>query len=307
MLNVFAARAALVGSGTKIVVDYLEVWRRRQWLEYAGRLTGTIAWTLQRLAIAATPLATAHSALTARALRAERYRGRILLSPGLIDSDAGSAPEPTPAADPPYALYAGRHIPDKRVETLPAAVAAARARGLDLDLVILGSGPSSADVSAAVDAAGAGAWTRRPGFVSGAELVALRGGATVLLNPSRREGYGLVVVEAAAHGTPTVLIADDGNAATELIAPGVNGFVAVTAAPEDQADAIVRAVEGGADLRHSTRAWYADAVQTRTVERTADAILQALIGMTPPADLSSSRHTTTDSEPHPKDPREPAA
>ena len=36
--------------------------------------------------------------------------------------------------------------------------------------------------------------------------------------PSRREGYGLVVVEAAARGVPSV--ADPDNAATELVQEG---------------------------------------------------------------------------------------
>ncbi|MFX5668732.1 hypothetical protein ABTE14_20945, partial [Acinetobacter baumannii] len=58
IFNVFAARLALLGTRTRLVVDYLEVWHRRQWVEYSGALTGNIAWLLQRAAIAVTPLAT---------------------------------------------------------------------------------------------------------------------------------------------------------------------------------------------------------------------------------------------------------
>ena len=71
IFNVFAARLALWGSGTRLVVDYLEVWHRRQWVEYSGAVTGTIAWILQRAAIAMTPLATCHSQLSASRLRRE--------------------------------------------------------------------------------------------------------------------------------------------------------------------------------------------------------------------------------------------
>ena len=63
--------------------------------------------------------------------------------------------------------------------------------------------------------------------------------------PSRREGYGLVVVEACAAGTPSVVVADPDNAATELIEEGVNGFVAPSASPEDLAAAILRVREAG--------------------------------------------------------------
>jgi glycosyltransferase involved in cell wall biosynthesis len=275
VFNVFAARLALAGSGTRLVVDYLEVWHRRQWIEYSGRLTGTIAWLLQRAAIALTPVATCHSGLSATRLIREGLRSQPVVSPGLIDA-AVDVEAPGPAAAPPFVLYAGRHIPDKRVETLPAAVAIARRSIPDLRLIVLGAGPTSSAIHDAVDAAGAAEWTEFPGFVDEAELARLMHGALALANPSRREGYGLVVVEANAHGTPVVLVADEGNAATELVADGRNGFVSPSIRPEDLASAIVAVAEGADDLRASARAWYDDAVQTRTISRTVEGILSTL-------------------------------
>ena len=64
--------------------------------------------------------------------------------------------------------------------------------------------------------------------------------------PSRREGYGLVVVEALSLGTPCVLVRDPDNAATELIEEGVNGFVADSADPAALGAAIVRVHAAGA-------------------------------------------------------------
>lgn len=282
IFNVFAARLALLGSGTRLVVDYLEVWHRRQWVEYSGAVTGTIAWVLQRAAIAITPLATCHSQLSATRLRREGLRRPPVVSPGLIDGAVDVA-APSPATTPPYVLYVGRHIPDKRVEALPAAVAAARAGIPDLRLVVLGTGPSSDAVRAEVRRVGGDDWTDFPGFVSDAELDMLLHGALCLANPSRREGYGLVVVEANAHGTPVVLVADEGNAATELIDDGVNGVVAPSTRPDDLARAIRAVADGGDDLRRTSRAWYDTAVGTRTIRRTVEGILSALPLPTPAA------------------------
>jgi len=280
VLNVFAARAALLGSGTRIVVDYLEVWRRRQWLEYAGAVTGTIAWAMQRAAIALTPVATVHSQLSARRVKAEGFRGDPLVSPGLIDDVR--APEPvTEASQPPFVLCAGRHIPDKRVESLPTAIELARQVIPDLELVILGDGPSTPRIESF--AVGKD-WIRMPGFVAQEALEDLLGQASCLVNPSKREGYGLVVVEASGYGTPVVLVADEGNASTELVTPGVNGFVAASVSPEDLSAAIVAAVTGGAALRTRTRAWYDDAVRTRTIKQTVKRILAVLDGKPPSAD-----------------------
>ncbi|WOQ68812.1 glycosyltransferase family 4 protein [Microbacterium limosum] len=275
VFNVFAARMALRGSTTRVLIDYLEVWGRAQWQEYAGPLTGTVGWVLQRTAIALTPVATCHSQLSARRLRAERLRGELLVSPGLIDR----ALEVTPRlerTDPPFALYVGRHIPDKRVEHIPAAVAAARQSVPGLHLVILGEGSSTPAVRRAIDSAASEEWTDMPGFVSERELHDLLARAACLVHPSRREGYGLVVVEAAAHGTPSVLVADEGNAATELIEPGVNGYIAASVEPGTLGEAIVRAVRQGDELRRTTRAWYEEAVEDRTIARTVDAILDAI-------------------------------
>ncbi len=276
VFNVFAARAALLGSRVPLAVDYLEVWGLEQWRSYAGRAIGTCAWILQRLAIAITPIATCHSQLSARRLRDEGLRAPLLVSPGLIDATNLTEELPLPADDPPYVLYAGRHIADKRVEALPAAVAWARRTVPDLRLVILGTGPSRDAVEAAVAAERGETWTEMPGFVDDETLTRLRSRAACLANPSRREGYGLVVVESAASGTPVVLVQDEGNASTELLADGVNGHLAPSVAPEDLGKAIVAAVSGGSDLRHSTREWYAEAVRTRTIDLTMAAILNAL-------------------------------
>jgi glycosyltransferase involved in cell wall biosynthesis len=81
--------------------------------------------------------------------------------------------------------------------------------------------------------------------------------ALCVLLPSRREGYGMVVVEASAHGTPSVTVAGEDNAATELISEGVNGTIAPRASAEELADAIVRVHDGGLAMRESTAGWFA--------------------------------------------------
>lgn len=87
--------------------------------------------------------------------------------------------------------------------------------------------------------------------------------ALCLMLPSRREGYGLVVIEAASHGTPSIVVAGPDNAAVELISEGVNGFVVVSASADDLADAILRVREAGAGLRTATRAWFRENLTMR--------------------------------------------
>jgi len=42
----------------------------------------------------------------------------------------------------------------------------------------------------------------------------------------------MVVVEASAHATPSIVVAGEDNAATELVEDGVNGVVVASAEPE---------------------------------------------------------------------------
>jgi glycosyltransferase involved in cell wall biosynthesis len=90
--------------------------------------------------------------------------------------------------------------------------------------------------------------------------------------PSSREGYGLVVVEAAAAGTPSVVVRGEDNAATELIEEGVNGFVAASAAPADLAAAIERVHAGGGALRTSTAEWFARNARRLSLDASLDRV-----------------------------------
>jgi glycosyltransferase involved in cell wall biosynthesis len=66
----------------------------------------------------------------------------------------------------------------------------------------------------------------------------------------------MIVVEALACGTPSIIVREDDNAAVELVEDGVNGVIAASASAEDLADAIVRVHEAGEALRNSTRDWW---------------------------------------------------
>ena len=273
-LLVLAARMGLgPRRGTVLIVDWLEVWTRAQWQDYLGAARGLLAWTVQGMAVWATPTATCHAALVEDRLRDIRPGLRVLRSPGLIDaSQAASVLDQGPAC-PPYALFVGRLIEDKNVLSIPAAIADARRAAPDLRCIVVGGGPLLDDLQKRIDDFGlTEVFTIQTG-VTDEELSELMAGATCLLHPSQREGYGLVVVEAARHGTPAVVLNAPDNAATELIDEGVNGFLAPSTDRQDLSRAIAACVDGGMPLRLSTNEWHAHARQTRSLQRTAERIL----------------------------------
>jgi len=101
------------------------------------------------------------------------------------------------------------------------------------------------------------------------------GHALAMVLPSRREGYGMVVVEAASRGTPSVVVRDPDNAAVELVDDGENGVVARSAAPEDLAEAILRVRDAGPALRERTAAWYARNARRLSLEQSLERVAEA--------------------------------
>ncbi|NKY10647.1 glycosyltransferase [Cellulomonas hominis] len=275
VLNVLAARLALLGSRTAFCADFLEVWTPQQWRQYSGRVVGSVAALLQRVAVRVSPMVSAHSGMNGARLADEGARRPPVVSPGLIHG-VGTARFAAAATRPPTVVYVGRHIPDKQVEAIPAAVAHARRSVPDLRAVVLGDGQQRRAVRDEVARLGLEDVVSLPGFVAQEVLDEALRDAAVLVNPSRREGYGLVVVEACAVGTPVVLVRAPDNAAVELVEEGVNGFVADSVEPTVLGDAIVAAVEAGPALRASARAWFERAAVERTADRAARQLLERL-------------------------------
>jgi len=257
-------------AGYRLVVDWFEVWSRDYWREYLGVVGGTVGWLVQRLGARVRQRAFCFSRLYAERLRAEGLRGEITMLAGAYDGPL--EPRSRRAAEP-LVVFAGRHIPEKQVPAIIPAIAAARATSPSLQALILGDGPERDAVLRAVAEVGLQGIIAVPGFVSTDEVHAAIERALCLLLPSRREGYGLVVVEAAASGTPSIVVAGPDNAAVELITDGENGYVAPSAGPEDLAAAILAVEAGGESLRDSTARWFARNVEQMAVATSLRTVL----------------------------------
>ena len=262
----FSLLAAGLAFRGRLVVDWHEVWPRAFWHEYAGRLAGTVGWLVQRVCLAFRQRAFCFSEMNARRLREEGVRGEVVRLPGLYDGPVdGIEPDDAAGERAPLVVAAGRLVAHKRATLLPGAIALARERVPGLRAEVMGDGPKRAALEAAVDEAVAREFVRLAGFVSGEELDDALRRAAVLVQPSEREGFGMVVLEAAAAGTPTVVTDGPETAAPELVEEGVNGVVVHEPTPAAIADGIVRVLEAGAPLRRSTAQWFARNAQARSL------------------------------------------
>jgi glycosyltransferase involved in cell wall biosynthesis len=269
--SLLAAGAVRGRCGFRLVVDWHELWSRRYWLEYLGPLGGRVGYGVQRLCLRIPQQAFCFSRLYERRLRAERVRGPVVVLEGQFEG--APAAEALPAE--PVVVFAGRHIPEKRAPAIVPAIARARETVPTLRGEIYGDGPERARVLEAIRDAGLDGVVEAPGFVDGERVDAALARALCLVLPSRREGYGLVVLEAMSRGTPAVVVREDDNAAAEFVREGENGFVAPSACAADLSRAIVRVHEAGRALRESTLAWFGRNERRLSLARSLDVVSAA--------------------------------
>ncbi len=144
-------------------------------------------------------------------------------------------------ASRPTIVCVGRLVPHKRLHLLLEAVAEIRAQVPDLVVNIVGDGPDRDRLLARAvelglsgpdgngDRDGGAGVVRWLGFVDSAERDQLLSRAWLTVNPSHGEGWGLSVVEAAAHGTPAVAFRVPG--LRDAVRPGDTGWLVEDGAP----------------------------------------------------------------------------
>ena len=260
----------------QLVVDWHELWSRAYWREYLGGIGGRVGWLVQALCLRVPQRAFSRSELYARRLREEHLNGTVTVVEGAYDGDGEV--RVAPGARPDVVVFAGRHIPEKRAGTIVPAVALARQRLPSLRAVIFGDGPERPAILEAIAEAGIQEAVDVPGFVERERIDRCLGASLAMILPSSREGLGMVVVEAASRGTPSIVVAGPDNASSELVEDGTNGVIAPSASAEDLAAAIVRVREGGEDMRQSTAEWFRANANRLSLSRSLDRVAASYRG-----------------------------
>ncbi|MDN5715799.1 MAG: glycosyltransferase family 4 protein [Janibacter sp.] len=149
----------------------------------------------------------------------------------------------------PSLIVLGRLVPQKRVEIALRTVADLAADYPDITLDIVGSGWWQHELENTAAELGVRDRVTFHGHVSEDEKHALLANAWVHALPSIKEGWGLVVVEAGVHGTPTVAFAEAGGPADSIV-HGRTGLLV----DGDDYTAAVRSLLADEELRHTMSA-----------------------------------------------------
>lgn len=184
---------------------------REQWRFLFGPLLGRLGWwvesvlapRLQRRASYVTVSPTSRADLVAVGVDPDRIT--------VVHNGASALPAATgPPSRAPSIIVLGRLVPHKRVEYAIVALRRLSGQFPDLTLDVVGDGDWRPQLEARAVAEGVAGRVRFHGHVDEATKAGLLHRAWVMALPSVKEGWGLVVLEAASVGVPTVAFAAAG-------------------------------------------------------------------------------------------------
>jgi glycosyltransferase involved in cell wall biosynthesis len=207
------------------VVNLVHHVHREQWPVVFGPRTARFGWWLESRLAPRVYRGTSYVAVSDSTKRELVSLGvdadRVTIihngTDAVADDDAERSPEPR-------AIVIGRLVPQKRVELALDAATALRRRVPGLHVDVVGSGWWEPHLREHVRKLGLEKDVTFHGHVSEAEKHRLLARAWVHAMPSLKEGWGLVVVEAGVHGTPTVAFRGAGGPA-DSIRDGVTGLL----------------------------------------------------------------------------------
>jgi len=188
---------------------------------------------------------------TADVLKEYGYKGEIVTMPNgtnlqdLSEADRLNTAKRYPLRDGvPTLIFAGQQNKKKNIESILLACASLKNRGFDFQFVMIGAGPDAAYLRTMAHDLGIDGYVLFTGFLSHRPTVmALYERSDLMVFPSIYDNAPMVVREAAAMGTPALLI--EGSCSSEGIIHGENGYLC-----ENKVEAITEAILAALPTAH---------------------------------------------------------
>jgi glycosyltransferase involved in cell wall biosynthesis len=201
---------------------------REQWPEVFGPVRARLGWWLESW-LAPRVYARERYVTVSDATRRELATlgvdpARVTVVYSGNDLPDAAALEAVPRTTDPTLVVLGRLVPHKRVELAIDCVARYRPELPGLRLTVVGQGYWENELRAYADRLAVSDAVDFVGFVDDTTKHHRLAEAWLALLPSVKEGWGLVVVEAGVHATPTVAFRSAGGTA-ESVVDGVTGVL----------------------------------------------------------------------------------
>ena len=223
-LVLFPIKIVCVIKRKKLIATWNEVWGRKYWMKYLGKL-GIAAYLIEQLSVLMPDKFISISKYTADKLRKDlKVKKEIVVIPNGIDLSAMKRIKKAKLTSD--VIYTGRLLEHKNVDKLIQAIDLIRKEFPNIICRIVGNGPEEMNLKLLTKTLKLEKHVIFHDFLSdNNDVFAMIKASKLFVLPSSREGFGIVAIEAQSLGVPVITYNHPNNAATELIKDGKNGYL----------------------------------------------------------------------------------
>lgn len=231
-------------SRTLLLVHHVH---REQWPVAVGPIAGRLGWAIESRVSPWVHRSCDHLAVSASTAAELSALGHPAHRITVVHNGSDAPASLTARAPDPRLVVVSRLVPHKQIEHAIDCLGDLLSRFPTLRLIVIGEGYHLPDLRRYAANRGLGAHVDFLGKVDDATRDAELARAWVHLLPSLKEGWGLVAIEAAACGTPTIAYRSAGGV-VESVVDGVTGYLVDT--PAELRRATERLLEDRALAQH---------------------------------------------------------
>ena len=235
----FTAKIHSALGRSNLIITLHEVWGD-YWYTYLGK-PGIFGKIVERAMLSLTNNIITVSSKTKNDLKKIKKSEKSVIIPNGIDFN--HIRDIKPSDEGSNIIFAGRLIKEKNVDVLIKSLVTVKKKIPDIICFIIGNGPERLNLeNLARDLELKDNIVFKDFLEDYDDLIGYMKSSKVLVLPSTREGFGMVVIEANACGIPVVTVDHHMNAAVDLVIDGVNGFK-TKLETEDMSDKIIKSIE----------------------------------------------------------------
>lgn len=232
-----------------LIVEWIEIWSLEYWRKYLGYVLGTIGFYVQWLA---QKLGDVRVVFSQRCLKQlGEHDDKNVLLPGLYMQSETIKLKSFKQRE--NLLFLGRFVGEKQPLLALEVARELKKLGWTGFLNVVGTGPLAMHLKQEISKNGMHTFVDLIENATHSELGQCFSNTFLLFHPSKREGYGLAMIESAERGIPALLIDYPENASIDLNIP--SQIIATTEDPKILAKLAFQAYLNQEANYHSLKAW----------------------------------------------------
>jgi glycosyltransferase involved in cell wall biosynthesis len=197
-----------------LFVEWLEFWSKEYWRYYLGYFSGTLAFSIQESAAAIGDIKVCFTHKMHKQLTYYNSDTEVLKLPGIVMESQNLFPQKFSKQND--ITFLSRFIDDKQPFLAIDSVLKFRQSGWNGKFFVIGTGPLEDQIYQYILSLGAQEYIKLLVGIPDSEVKLKLSSSFVFLHTSKREGFGLSIVEAALQGIPSILLNYSANLSTEL-------------------------------------------------------------------------------------------